>query len=133
MLNLTNAVLASRIERILTNNSTKRLPFNSTRNLPNKTTINSADVAVEKSEGNRREETNQVRQVFRRDNDLNLDQQSFEEPKEQTTREKISPNTFQYWRKKLRELAEAKGLTSTIRKGENRPSNEQEKLNYCFG
>jgi len=45
-------------------------------------------------------------------------------------REKISPNTFQYWRKKLRELDEARGLTSTIRKGENRPNNEQEKLNY---
>lgn len=44
--------------------------------------------------------------------------------------EKISPNTFQYWRKELRKRDEQRGVTSEITKGENRPSNFNEQVKH---
>jgi transposase-like protein len=44
--------------------------------------------------------------------------------------EKLSTNTFQYWRKRLRERDEARGIASKITKGDNRPSNLQQKIHY---
>jgi transposase-like protein len=44
--------------------------------------------------------------------------------------EKISPNTFQYWRRELRNRDEARGTVSTISKGDNRSSNLQQKINH---
>ena len=44
--------------------------------------------------------------------------------------EKLSTNTFQYWRKRIRERDEARGLTSTIRKGEIRPNTDEEKISF---
>ncbi len=41
--------------------------------------------------------------------------------------ERISPNTFQYWRRELRMRDEARGVTPTITKGDNRSSNERKK------
>jgi hypothetical protein len=46
------------------------------------------------------------------------------------TQEGISPNTFQYWRRELRNRDEARGITSTISKGDNRPSNFQRNVDY---
>lgn len=46
------------------------------------------------------------------------------------SRENLSPNTFQAWRKKLRLRDEAEGKISTIKKGENRPSTLNESLAY---
>jgi transposase-like protein len=48
-------------------------------------------------------------------------------------RENISPNTFQYWRRQLRTRDEARGVSSTICKGDNRPSNLQQNINYWLG
>ncbi|MBX9667957.1 MAG: hypothetical protein K2X93_10080 [Candidatus Obscuribacterales bacterium] len=42
----------------------------------------------------------------------------------------LSPNTFQYWRKRLRERDEARGVQSTVRKGDNRPSEFEAKAEY---
>lgn len=47
--------------------------------------------------------------------------------------EKLSPNTFQYWRKVLRDRDADRGITSTIRKGDNRPSKTDEKTAYWLG
>ncbi len=45
--------------------------------------------------------------------------------------ERISPNTFQYWRRELRLRDEARGSKPTITKGDNRPDNErQKKVNF---
>lgn len=44
--------------------------------------------------------------------------------------EKISPNTFQYWRRELRMRDEARGTASDIRKGDNRPSDLQHKIGH---
>jgi transposase-like protein len=44
------------------------------------------------------------------------------------TQEKISPNTFQYWRRELRKRDEARGTASAISKGDNRPSNLQHNI-----
>lgn len=44
--------------------------------------------------------------------------------------ENISANTFQYWRRELRHRDEVRGVTSTISKGDNRPSNLQQKIDY---
>lgn len=46
------------------------------------------------------------------------------------TEERISPNTFQYWRRELRKRDEELGITSTISKGDNRPSNLQRNVDY---
>lgn len=45
-------------------------------------------------------------------------------------REGVSPNTFQYWRRELRKRDEERGSVSSIRKGDNRPSQERENLEY---
>lgn len=42
----------------------------------------------------------------------------------------LSPNTFQYWKKRLRERDEARGVQSTVRKGDNRPSEFEAKSEY---
>ena len=42
----------------------------------------------------------------------------------------LSPNTFQYWRKRLRERDEARGVQSTVKKGNNRPSDFEAKAEY---
>lgn len=44
--------------------------------------------------------------------------------------EKISPNTFQYWRSELRRRDEANGIESRIKKGDNRPSQADEKKRF---
>ncbi len=44
--------------------------------------------------------------------------------------EGVSPNTFQYWRKELRQRDEERGKVSAIRKGDNRPSQVDENLEY---
>ncbi|HEY9683392.1 MAG TPA: hypothetical protein V6C86_17570 [Oculatellaceae cyanobacterium] len=44
--------------------------------------------------------------------------------------ENISPNTFQYWRRELRKRDETRGITSMIFKGDNRPSNLQQNVDY---
>jgi transposase-like protein len=44
--------------------------------------------------------------------------------------EGISPNTFQYWRRELRKRDEARGITSLISKGDNRPSKFQQNVEY---
>lgn len=44
--------------------------------------------------------------------------------------EKISSNTFQYWRKELRTRDEEQGKASTISKGDNRPSQLAEKIKF---
>lgn len=43
--------------------------------------------------------------------------------------EKISANTFQYWRHELRSRDEALGISS-ISAGDNRPADLQEKIDY---
>jgi transposase-like protein len=53
--------------------------------------------------------------------------------KEFCAREKISPNTFQYWRRELRKRDEARGITSAITKGDNRPSKLQQNIDYWLG
>jgi transposase-like protein len=45
-------------------------------------------------------------------------------------RENISPNTFQFWRRELRKRDEARGVTSTVSKGDNRPSKLQQNIDY---
>jgi len=45
-------------------------------------------------------------------------------------REKISPNTFQYWRRELRERDAEGGIVTTISKGDNRPSELPEKIDF---
>src|SRR5580700_3906619 len=42
--------------------------------------------------------------------------------------ESISANTFQYWRRELRLRDEARGITSQISKGDNRPSDLQQNI-----
>lgn len=44
--------------------------------------------------------------------------------------EKISPNTFQYWRKELRKRDEERGVTSKITKGENNSSKFTENVKH---
>lgn len=44
--------------------------------------------------------------------------------------ENISPNTFQFWRRELRERDEKRGKVSEISKGENKPSQLPEKIKY---
>ena len=44
--------------------------------------------------------------------------------------ERISPNSFQYWRKRLRQRDAERGIVSTITKGENRPSKMEEKREF---
>jgi transposase-like protein len=46
------------------------------------------------------------------------------------TNENISPNTFQFWRRELRERDEKRGKVSEISKGENKPSQLLEKIKY---
>jgi transposase-like protein len=47
-------------------------------------------------------------------------------------RENINPNTFQYWRRELRKRDEARGVNSKIKKGDNRPSQMDEKRHSGF-
>jgi len=47
--------------------------------------------------------------------------------------EKISANTFQYWRRELRNRDESRGVASLISTGDNRPSDLQEKIDYWLG
>lgn len=42
----------------------------------------------------------------------------------------LSENTFQYWRKELRKRDELLGTVSRIRKGENRPSETRQKIEF---
>lgn len=44
--------------------------------------------------------------------------------------ERISPNTFQYWRSELRRRDEANGIESRIKKGDNRTSQAREKKRF---
>jgi hypothetical protein len=44
--------------------------------------------------------------------------------------EKISPNTFQYWRKELRKRDEERGVASKITKGDNRPSEFNDQVRH---
>jgi hypothetical protein len=44
--------------------------------------------------------------------------------------EKLSPNTFQYWRAELRARDQQRGKVSEISKGENRPSDWANKIKY---
>ena len=44
--------------------------------------------------------------------------------------EKLSPNTFQYWRAELRARDQKRGKISEISKGENRPSDLANKIKY---
>ncbi len=47
--------------------------------------------------------------------------------------EKLSPNTFQYWRRELRKRDDARGITSLISQGDNRPSNLQQNIDFWLG
>ncbi len=44
--------------------------------------------------------------------------------------EGISPNTFQFWRRELRERDEELGIVSKVSKGDNRPSKLPEQIEY---
>ncbi len=44
--------------------------------------------------------------------------------------EKLSPNTFQYWRAELRTRDQERGKISEVSKGENRPSDLADKFKY---
>jgi hypothetical protein len=74
-----------------------------------------------------KEKESDWRKVFARFNRSELPFRKF------CAQENISPNTFQYWRRELRKRDEARGITSTISKGDNRPSNLQQNIDYWLG
>jgi transposase-like protein len=74
-----------------------------------------------------KEKESHWRKVFARFNRSELPFRKF------CVQENISPNTFQYWRRELRKRDEARGITSTITKGDNRPSNLQQNVDYWLG
>lgn len=47
--------------------------------------------------------------------------------------EDISPNTFQYWRRELRNRDEKRGIASKVTKGSNEPSNLEAKTEFWLG
>jgi hypothetical protein len=49
------------------------------------------------------------------------------------SQENISANTFQYWRRELQHRDQERGLDSTIKKGDNRPSKMQERITFWLG